>query len=81
MYMDVHNKERVKQCRIVIISSTKLREEHKLKMIDNRMMWRMFGQRRHDITAGWIKLQNNELIICIPCQILLPNIITMTKSR
>jgi hypothetical protein len=38
-----------------------LREEHRLRMFENRMMRRIFGQKRGVVTGGWRKLHNEEL--------------------
>jgi hypothetical protein len=39
----------------------KLREEHRLKVIDNRVLRRIFGPKRVKVTGGWRKLNNEEL--------------------
>jgi len=38
-----------------------LREEHKLKVLENRAMRRIFGPERYDVTGEWRKLRNEEL--------------------
>jgi hypothetical protein len=38
-----------------------LREEHILKVFENRLLWRIFGPERDDVTGGWRKLYNEEL--------------------
>jgi hypothetical protein len=37
------------------------REEHKLRMFKNRMLRRIFGPKRDEVTGGWRKLHNEEL--------------------
>jgi hypothetical protein len=37
------------------------REEHRLRMFENRMLRRIFGPKRDEVTGGWRKLQNEEL--------------------
>jgi hypothetical protein len=38
-----------------------LREEHTLKVFKNRVLRRIFGLKRDEITGGWRKLYNEEL--------------------
>jgi hypothetical protein len=39
----------------------KLREEHRLRVFENRVLGRMFGPKREEVTAEWRKLQNEKL--------------------
>jgi hypothetical protein len=57
--------------------SQTLREEHKLRVFENRVLRRIFGPKRDDIIVGWRKLHNNELHNMYSLQ----NIIRMIKSR
>jgi hypothetical protein len=41
--------------------SLTLREEHKLGVFENRMLRRIFGLVRGEVTGGWRKLHNEEL--------------------
>jgi hypothetical protein len=41
--------------------SLKLREEHRLKVFENRVLRRIFGPKRDDVTGEWRKLHNEEL--------------------
>jgi hypothetical protein len=41
--------------------SFKLREEHRLRVLRNRMLRRIFGPMRDEVTGGWRKLLNEEL--------------------
>jgi hypothetical protein len=43
--------------------SLTLREEHKLRVIENRVLRRVFGPKRGEVTGEWRKLQNVELHI------------------
>jgi hypothetical protein len=54
-----------------------LREEHRLRVFENRVTRRMFGPKRDDVMGEWRKLHNEELhnMYCSP------NIIRMMKSR
>jgi hypothetical protein len=38
-----------------------LREEHRLKVFGNRVLRRMFGPKKDEVTGGWRKLRNEEL--------------------
>jgi hypothetical protein len=41
--------------------SLTLREEHKLKLFENRVLRRIFGPKRDEMVGGWRKLRNEEL--------------------
>jgi hypothetical protein len=41
--------------------SLKLREERRLRVFENRMLRRIFGSRRDEVTGEWRKLHNEEL--------------------
>jgi hypothetical protein len=41
--------------------SLTLREEHRLRMAEHRVLRRIFGPRRAKVTGGWRKLHNEEL--------------------
>jgi hypothetical protein len=36
-------------------------EEHRLRVLDNRLLWRIFGPKRNDVTREWKNLHNEEL--------------------
>jgi hypothetical protein len=38
-----------------------LKEEHRLRVFENRVLRRIFGPKRDEVTGGWIKLHNEEL--------------------
>jgi hypothetical protein len=38
-----------------------LREEHKLRVFENRVLKRLFGPKRGEVTGEWRKLHNEEL--------------------
>jgi hypothetical protein len=38
-----------------------LREDHKLRVYENRVLNRIFGPKRDGVTRGWRKLHNEEL--------------------
>jgi len=46
-----------------------MREEHKLRVFENRVLRRIFGPKREKVTREWIKL-HNEKLICTPHPIL-----------
>jgi hypothetical protein len=41
--------------------SLTVREEHKLRVLENRVLRRIFGPKMDGVTGGWIKLHNEEL--------------------
>jgi hypothetical protein len=41
--------------------SLTLREEHRLRVFENRVLGRIFGPKRDEVTGGWRKLHNEEL--------------------
>jgi hypothetical protein len=57
--------------------SLTLREEHKLRVFENRVLLRLFEPERDQVTGGWRNLHNEELYNLHSSS----NIIRMTKSR
>jgi hypothetical protein len=57
--------------------SLTLREEHRPRVFENRVLRRIFGPRRDKVTGDWRKLHNEELHNLYSS----PNIIRMIKSR
>ena len=57
--------------------SLTLREEHRLRVFENRVLRRIFGPKRDGVTGQWRKLHNEELndLYCSP------NIVRVIKSR
>jgi hypothetical protein len=49
--------------------SLTLREEHRLGVFENRMLRRIFGTKRDEVTGEWRKLHNEELhdLYSSPC--------------
>ena len=41
--------------------SLTLREEHRLRVFENRALRRIFGPKRDEVTGDWKKLNNEEL--------------------
>jgi hypothetical protein len=39
-----------------------LRAEHRLSLFENRVLRRIFGPQRDELTGGWRKLQDEELL-------------------
>jgi hypothetical protein len=57
--------------------SLTLREERRLRVFENRVLRRVFGPKRDEVTGEWRKLHNEELSDLYP----LPNIVPAVKSR
>jgi hypothetical protein len=57
--------------------SVTLREEHRLRVFEKRVVRRIFGPKRDEVTGEWSKLHNEELHILYSS----PNIIRQIKSR
>jgi len=57
--------------------SLTLKEERRLRVFENRVLRRIFGLKRDEVTGEWRKLHNEELnnLYCSP------NIIRVIKSR
>jgi hypothetical protein len=41
--------------------SLTLREEHRLRVFENKVLRRIFGPKRDEVTGDWRKLHNEEL--------------------
>jgi hypothetical protein len=54
-----------------------LREEHRLGVFENRVLRRIFGPKRDEVTGEWGKLHNEELQDLYSS----PSIIRIIKSR
>jgi len=54
-----------------------LREERRLRVFENRVLRKVFGPKRDDVTGEWRKLHNEELNDLYS----LPNIVRVVKSR
>jgi hypothetical protein len=54
-----------------------LREEHRLRVFENRVLRRIFGTKRDEVTGEWRKLHSGELHNSCSS----PNIIRQIKSR
>jgi len=54
-----------------------LREERRLRVFGNRVLSKVFGPKRDELTGEWRKLHNEELNDLYS----LPNIVRVVKSR
>ena len=77
---------KVKTCKTIILPvvlydcetwSLILREEHRLRVFKNKVLSKIFGAKRNEITGEWSKLHNAELHALYSS----PNIIRSLKSR
>jgi hypothetical protein len=57
--------------------SLTLRDEYRLRVFENKVLRRMFGPKRDEVTGEWRRLHNKELY-ALYCS---PNIIRAIKSR
>jgi hypothetical protein len=57
--------------------SLRVREEHRLRVFENRVLRRIFGPKRDEVTGEWRTLHNEELHD-LNCS---PSIIRIIKSR
>jgi hypothetical protein len=57
--------------------SLTLREEHRLRVFENKVLRRIFGPKRDEVTGEWRRLQNEELNYLYSS----PDIIRVIKSR
>jgi hypothetical protein len=46
---------------VYLIWSLTLREERRLRMSENRVLRRIFGPKRYEVTGEWRRLRNEEL--------------------
>ena len=77
---------KIKICRTVILPvvlygcetwSLSLREKRKLRVFENRVLMRIFGPRRDEVTGEWRRL-HNEALNDLYCS---PNIVRVIKWR
>ena len=54
-----------------------MREERRLRVLENRVLRRVFGPKRDEVTGKWRKVHNEELMDLYS----LPNIVRVVKSR
>jgi len=47
-----------------------LREEHSMRVFENRVLRRLFGTDRDEVIGEWRRLNSEDLMICAPHQML-----------
>jgi hypothetical protein len=62
---------------VEFVGTLTVREEHKLRVFENRVLRRIFGPKRDRVTGEWRKLHNGELHDLYSS----PSIIRIMKSR
>jgi hypothetical protein len=76
----------IKECRTIILPvvlygcenwSLTLREECRLRVFENKVLRRIFGPKRDEVTGEWRRLHNKELYTLYSS----PNIFRVMKSR
>jgi hypothetical protein len=64
---------KIRICKTVILPSAlygceplspTLWEEDRLRVLENRLLRRIFGRKRVEVTGEWRKLHNEEFVIC-----------------
>jgi len=61
----------------MLLDFKRLREERRLRVFENRVLRRVFGPKRDEVTGEWRKFHNEELSDLYS----LPNILRVVKSR
>jgi len=57
--------------------SLTLREEHRLRVLENGVLRKLFGPKKDEVKGNWRRLHNEELYALYSS----PNVIRMIKSR
>ena len=63
----------------MIFTTLTLREERRLRVFENRVLRRIFGPKRDEVTGEWRKLHNEELNDMY--ELYSPNIVRVIKPR
>jgi len=63
----------------LIFTTLTLREERRLRVFENRVLRRIFGPKRDEVTGEWRKLHNEELNDMY--ELYSPNIVRVIKPR
>jgi hypothetical protein len=58
---EAERRKREIRCFILFNDVSTLEEEYRLRMLKNRVVRRIFGPSRYEVTGGWRKLHNEEL--------------------
>jgi hypothetical protein len=76
VYCNSHISYERKICSEIFYSKLNIKEG-RLRVFENRVLRRMFGPKRDEVTGEWRKLHNEELNDLYP----LPNFVRVVKSR
>jgi len=55
---------------VLNLLSVSLIEQHRLRVLGNRVLRRIFGPKREEVTVGWRKLYNEKLHTAPNCRML-----------
>jgi hypothetical protein len=61
----------------MVVKLAHMREECRLRVFENKVLWRIFGPKRDDVTGEWRRLHKKELYALY----FSPNIIRVINSR
>jgi hypothetical protein len=71
---NISNRRQQFPCPIILTPDD---DHHRLRVFENRVLRRIFGPKRDEVTGGWRKMHNEELHNLYSS----PSIIRMIKSR
>jgi hypothetical protein len=68
---------------LTTIRSLALREEHRPRVFENRVLRKIFGPKRDEVIGGWRELHNEELrdLYSSPSIVKLTNSVALVRER